>query len=272
MTWKIRQASDSAGAIASRVAGAGPVVALIHGVGLCGAAWQDVGARMAVDHEVHLLDMPGHGGSPLGGAAALSDYVGRIEDYLGALAAPVVVVGHSMGAMVALELAARRCADITGVVAVNAIFRRNPDAKRAVRARADALSAQGKSDPEPTLLRWFGADPQGHLQEAADACRRWLSQGDPAGYKAAYRVFAHHDGPPDSALQRLDIPAAFITGGKDPNSTPQMSHAMAALCPRGQAHVMEDAAHMLPMTHVEATAALLRGFCTSLRQEDETDG
>ena len=61
-------------------------------------------------------------------------------------------------------------------------------------------------------------------------------------------------------LARLSCPALFMTGAKEPNSTPEMSQAMARIAPHGRAVIVEGAAHMLPMTHavpVNAELAVL---------------
>ena len=52
-----------------------------------------------------------------------------------------------------------------------------------------------------------------------------------------------------------------MTGAHDLNSTPAMSLAMAALAPFGKSRISDDAAHMMPMTHVdEVTLALVTFF------------
>ncbi|MDN3722137.1 hypothetical protein QW131_30475 [Roseibium salinum] len=95
---------------------------------------------------------------------------------------------------------------------------------------------------------------------ARAACRRWLTGVDPAGYRAAYRVFAQEDGPSDTDLGRLASPALFMTGSREPNSTPKMSEQMAALAPKGAAQIVEGAAHMMPMTHAQEVNAVIAAF------------
>ena len=143
------------------------------------------------------------------------------------------------------------------MAALNAIFRRSKQASDAVRARADGLPLDKISDPEPTLERWFSIDRN---PDAANACRDWLLGADPAGYKAAYTVFAQSDGPADEALRTLSCPALFLTGSEEPNSTPAMSGAMAALVPDGECAVIDGAAHMMPMTHSGAVNRALLDF------------
>jgi pimeloyl-ACP methyl ester carboxylesterase len=84
-------------------------VLLIHGAGASSAIWMMVMARLARFTRAVAIDLPGHGPSPAWPGTeppTLTDY----RDAAGELAAmvglgPSVVVGHSMGALVAIEAA-----------------------------------------------------------------------------------------------------------------------------------------------------------------------
>lgn len=229
-------------------AGNGPCVVLLHGVGLRAEAWGAQIDDLAQDFYVIAPDMAG--------GDALEDYTDAVAE---ALDAPAWIVGHSMGAMMALDLAARYPAKVLGVAALNAIFRRSAEAKAAVQARAEALDGRSISDPTAPLTRWFGDAPS----PERTACEAWLRSADPAAYRAAYTVFAHADGPSDAALKSLPCPALFLTGSEERNSTPAMSRAMASLTPHGTAAILQGAAHMMPMTHAAAVTAHLRAFLTA---------
>mgnify|MGYP001799551637 FL=1 len=261
MIWTTQPRSEVPGGLAARQIGDGPPLILIHGVGLRAEAWAGVMPQLSAQFAVSAVDMPGHGGSPLGKARELTDYVSRFVDYVQSLDQRVFVAGHSMGALIALELAAQFPDRVAGVAALNAIYRRTPDAALAVQARANALNAEARASAEPTLERWFGRNPTVWDADAANACRTWLNSVDLEGYAAAYRIFAYHDGPDDMALKNLRMPVIFQTGSHDPNSTPEMSKTMASLAPVGRADVVAGAAHMMPMTHPGAVAnALLHAF------------
>ena len=211
-------------------------------------------SELSTTRHCRAFDLPGHGASrALPYPATIRQYTDRIAD---AIDAPGVVAGHSMGAMIALDLAVRHPHLVKGVAALNAIYRRSPKAAEAVRRRATELSAAGDSDPEATLTRWF-ADRDTPERRA---CREWLTGVVTEHYKTAYEVFAAENGPADADLARLSCPALFMTGAKEPNSTPEMSEAMARIAPHGRAVIVEGAAHMLPMTHavpVNAELAVL---------------
>lgn len=268
MTWTTRQRSEGAGALAYCVEGRGPAVVLIHGVGLRAEAWNAVSQTLAPDFTVYTLDMPGHGASPLAGAAQLNDYVARVLTFIHTLDAPIYLAGHSMGAMIAVEVAAQAPERVAAVAGLNAIYRRSAEAAAAVQSRAAALTHLTAPDPAPTLARWFGAAPSGATAEAAAACRSWLTQVDPDGYATAYGIFVRHDGPSKERLQRLQMPTLFQTGADDPNSTPGMSQAIAAKAPFGDALTVTGAAHMMPMTHPETVAEALHSCFTRRVQAD----
>jgi pimeloyl-ACP methyl ester carboxylesterase len=211
---------------------------------------------------VTAIDMPGHGMSPPleMDNPSLADYSGVISRMLATQSRPVFIAGHSMGALLAVDLAIRHPEQIVGVCALNMIFRRTPEAAKAVADRASSLAVDRIADPGPTLERWFTKNCEGDLLDASMACRKWLMAMDPKAYRQAYRVFASEDGPTDTALQNMAPPGLFITGALEPNSTPQMSKALAALAQNGQYSIVEGAAHMMPMTHGAQVAETMISF------------
>ena len=241
MIWKIRLRSkmDNLTAITE---GIGPSVTLLHGVGLNADAWGGQIEALANYFTVKAFDMPGHGESPELATAypKLNDYVAAMKRHINE---PTVVVGHSMGAMVALKLAKKK--EVVGVVALNAVFQRSPSAHDAVQKRAQQLKLSKNIDPKPTLSRWF--EDQTSLE--AKMCDRWLRHVSIDGYRAAYNVFAQENGPTAQELYALNKPALFMTGGLELNSTADMSTQMANLCEMGNTVILENAGHMMPMTH-----------------------
>lgn len=253
MTWTTRQRSNIGGQPAV-VAGAGVPVVMLHGVGLRAEAWGAQISGLANQALIVVPDMPGHGENALlKSNMQFADYVEAAEAVLAALDGPAVVVGHSMGAMIALVLAAQHPARVRSVVALNAVFERSPAAATAVMDRAQALDGTSQVDPTTTLVRWFGDA----LSPERDACRDWLCAVEPAAYKQCYTAFAQSQTPDRDLLSRLACPAIFITGSAEPNSTPAMSRAMAQITPKGRAVIVEGAAHMMPMTHPDQVNAVV---------------
>ena len=86
-----------------------PVAIFLHGAGFDRTAWR-LQTRFFAHHgrSVLAVDFPGHGwsdGQALPSIAALADWTAKLIDAVGL--ERVVLVGHSMGALVALDTAAR---------------------------------------------------------------------------------------------------------------------------------------------------------------------
>jgi pimeloyl-ACP methyl ester carboxylesterase len=100
------------------VRGAGKPIVLVHGLGGAATNWAEVASPLASRHRVIVVDLPGHADSPPLPAPAtmaqFGDRVGAVIDHeaLG----PALLVGHSLGAVVVVRLAARRPAAVRGLV------------------------------------------------------------------------------------------------------------------------------------------------------------
>ena len=238
---------QNAGIMAWREAGHGPPVLLIHGVGLNADAWEPQIAGLSARRRVIAADLPGHGASGL-----MPDNVG-LDDYVAVFAAlidalgisPVPVVGHSMGAMIALGLALDHPEKVAVLVTLNAVYCRDPLARSQVESRAARLSA-GSVDTIGPIQRWFPDKPTGPLARAA---ANWLHAVNPKGYAAAYRVFASSDHAHEGRLGSLACRSLFMTGVADPNSTVPMSDRMAREAPYGRSVAVPGARHMMHLTH-----------------------
>lgn len=248
-------------------AGSGAPVLLIHGVGMNAAIWEPQIARMKDRWDVIAIDMLGHGQSPLPPANAdLADYAAQAIRLLDHLAIGAVsIIGHSMGSLVGQEIALNAPERVRGVISLNAVFRRPADLAEAVRGRAAELVGAGNlSGTDATIARWFGDPVPDELAEAARTTRAALESVDPEGYARTYRLFAHADAAHVDRLPGLAMPALFMTGAEDRNSSPAMSAAMARLAPRGQCEVLEGERHMMAVASPEKVTRQITAFLESV--------
>ncbi len=246
--------------IAGTITGSGTRMLLIHGVGMNADYWGNLLEPLSPHFELTVIDMPGHGESSpcVIQSPSLQHYTDSIASMI---RTPTIVAGHSMGALIALDLAVRYQNNISGIAVLNGIYRRSEAAIKAVKSRVTELEENPKTDPQDTLNRWFGERPQGELAQASTQCRQWLQAIEPTQYINAYRAFAHADAPDDQAIAGIRCPALFMTGELEPNSTPAMSQAMCALVSGALCHIVKDAKHMMSMTHGEqVTNALIQYF------------
>lgn len=92
--------------------GSGPTVVLLHGIASSSVTFANVVPLVSPHHRVIAIDLLGFGGSPSPSDAtySLEDHVDAVLRTLRALRirGPIVLVGHSMGAIIAIRLAAIR--------------------------------------------------------------------------------------------------------------------------------------------------------------------
>ena len=236
-------------------AGAGEPVVLIHGVGMRAEAWRPQFPDLVKDHRVIAVDLPGHGQSdPLKGAPQLVDYVDWAAQVIRALGlGPVSVAGHSMGSLIAAGLAVDHVSLVRRAALLNGVFRRSPEAKAAVIARAAEISA-GYVGIDGPLSRWFGAE----YADVRDCVADWLRTVSVPGYAAAYSAFAQGDCTYADKFGMIRCPLLVLTADGDANSTPAMAKAMAALAAHGRAVVIEGHRHMVNLTAPDAVTHELR--------------
>src|ERR1700758_3433326 len=92
---------------AFRIAGSGPVILLIHGIGDNSTTWETVQARLAQRFTVIAVDLLGHGQSDKPRADySIAAYANGMRDLLSVLdIEQATVVGHSLGGGVAMQFA-----------------------------------------------------------------------------------------------------------------------------------------------------------------------
>ena len=244
-------------------AGAGEPLVLIHGVGMNRAVWAPQLTYFAHHYRVIAYDVLGHGDSPRPPEQPkLTDLGQQLAALLDELAIERAhLVGHSMGALIALDFALRRPEQVRSLVALNAVYRRSRAQREAVLERARRLHEDRTDDDlEETLERWFEPAQRARSPERVERVRHWLQSVDRVGYARIYDRFARADEELDGRLASLAMPALFATGEDDPHSTPGMSRCMAEECPQGELEVLPGQRHMMAYMEPEAINPRIHAF------------
>ena len=246
----ITSGKTSNGTAWSRV-GSGKTLVLLHGVGMNKSVWAPEVNLLSDSFDVLVYDMWGHGESDLpAGELSLTDYTNQLTELLSELKiSQAFVAGHSMGGLIAIDFALTHPEVCLGMCALNAVFNRTPAQSEAAKKRAADLAAGGVSvNLSETLERWFGQPGTHEFTEAEALAQELLLDVNPKGYESAYSVFANSDKVHADRLSTLSVPALFFTADGDPNSTPDMSKAMASLAPLGSSQVLTGHRHMMTLT------------------------
>ncbi len=200
--------------------------------------------------EVVTPDLPGHG-SRAGEDFTLEAALAAIGDAVGSAPAGrgVVLAGHSLGGYLATVWAARHPGRLERLVLVGATADPSGPLTGVYRGFARLV---GRSDPHRMarttnrMVRWLGAP-----REVAEA----LPGGESyAALPAAWQVVMEECGP--DLLRDVDCPVTLVNGQLDQMRLHVRRYAAAA----GDAQVvtLPRATHLLPLTHPEPLAAVLR--------------
>jgi pimeloyl-ACP methyl ester carboxylesterase len=232
-----------------------PSLLLIHGVGLCAESWYPLIDPLAEHFDLIVIDLPGHGKSqPLKSnfeSVNLNDYLEAIERFSCTIGLQdFLVCGHSLGALLATEIAAKHSNRVMGLAALNTVYQRSDRAAEAVKQRAVRLShSDSVIGVDETIERWFTEAPKPEMLDYARLCEHWLRTNSLSGYAMAYKTFADQRGPSKESMQRIDCDSIFMTGALDSNSSPEMTALLKSTVRGSNAFVVEGAAHMMPLTH-----------------------
>jgi pimeloyl-ACP methyl ester carboxylesterase len=247
--------------ISFEATGSGESVALIHGVGSNLESWENVLPQLTTRFRVLRHDLRGHGqsGKPPG-PYVLDDFVQDLRRLLDECGVDVTrLVGFSFGGLIAQAFTLRYPARVRRLALLATVAGRTPAERRAVLARAEALAAGGATGTvEAALERWYTPEFRATHPEIISHTRERVLRNDPAGYAAAYRVFAEGD-----LLDRLDhirCPTLIATGEHDAGSTPDMARHMHEKIAGSQLVILPRYRHGLLVEAAADAAGLLCDF------------
>ncbi|MFM9270428.1 alpha/beta fold hydrolase [Halomonas elongata] len=215
---------------AYRESGEGEAIVLLHGISSGAASWEPLVAHLP-GYRLLAWDAPGYGDSQsLAEAEPMAaDYAARLDAWLDALGVErCLLVGHSLGAMMATALAARRPGRLAGAVLADPAlgYRDADDAKRdeVYRSRWTLLAEQGRDAyaeaRAPRLLR-DDANPT-DIDRVREGMRRLHIEG----FAQASWMLANDD-LEGYVPEGLPVPATVLCGTEDAITTPEASHALA---------------------------------------------
>lgn len=236
-----------------------PLVVLIHGAGMDSSAWA-LQSRWIAHHGCAVLavDLPGHGrsaGAPLPTIAAMADWAVRLVAAAGAKRA--ILIGHSMGSLIALEAAARHPESVAGIglIATAAEVPVHPDLLAAARANAPE-AAQMVAIWGCGFRAGLGGSPAPGLSMLNGALRV-LERAQPGVLANDLAACGDYkDGL--AAAARVSCPTVIVAGQHDQMTSPRGARALAERIAGATLVVVPDSGHMLMAERPDAVLAALR--------------
>ena len=246
-----------------------PCVVLIHGAQHDHSVWILQSRYLAHHgHAVLALDLPGHGRSDGPPAATVEAIADRLAAALAPLPNPrLLLAGHSMGSLIALEVARRMPARVAGVALV---------ATAAPMRVADALLAATRDDPAAAMdminvwshspaLAPFATRPGNPapgfnvvwqnlrlMQRIADTHGADVLPTDFAACNAYDAAF--------DAMRALQCPALFILGERDQMTPPKAAQSLIDACAQPQVVKLAATGHAMMAENPDGVRRALAAF------------
>ena len=242
--------------------GKGRNVLLIHGFPFNQNLWSEFAEALSSSCHVWTIDLPGFGKSPLleKPLFSISDVATALNEWLEKLKIDQpVLVGHSLGGYVALEMAHLHPDRFPGLVLFHSTALPDSEEKKQSRNKVlEFIDKNGVSAFTSNFIPPLFADPR---HPSIGAVRQIASQAEPMavkGYTIAMRDRKDHT----ALLKHFHNPILIISGQKDQGIPLESLQKQAALSPLIELHALPDVAHMGMYENHEKTRDLVTQFIT----------
>ena len=245
--------------------GARPGIIFIHGVGNDHSVWQ-LQSRFFAHHSFNALaiDLPGHGRSGGASPGSIGEYAGWLAAFLDAAAmSDATLVGHSMGALIAVETALRFPSRVRQLALLGVSI---------PMPVAGVLLNAAKDDPPSAfdMLNLWGHGPAAKMGRSPSPGltllgnnRRLLEQSRPGVLYSDLRACNGYSFEP-AQRQAIACPTLFLIGLRDQMTPPKAARATAALI-AGARTAAIDTGHSMMAEAPDDVLAHLRSFISSGR-------
>lgn len=225
-----------------------PRLVFLHGIGGRAKGWEPVMRRAHARGWASLAwDQPGYGDSPAPATWSFEAWSDALHGLLQSLGgAPVVLVGHSLGGMVALQHAAQHPGDVAALVLAasspafghaDGAFQQQFVAQRLAPLRA----GQSMRELAQTLMPSLAAPgPTRPGLALAQACMGSLT---PEAYENALKVLVTFE--QRAALPHLQVPCLCLAAEHDRTAPPAVVERMAQRIPASTYRCLPQLGHLL---------------------------
>ncbi|BBP02853.1 pimeloyl-[acyl-carrier protein] methyl ester esterase [Sulfuriferula plumbiphila] len=245
------------------IRGQGMPLVLLHGWGMHGGVWAGVADELARHDQLHIVDLPGYGGSATLAPYALETLAARLID---ALPHYFNVCGWSLGGQVALTLAKLYPARVNRLVTVgtNPCFATRADWPQGIQREVLQIFADSLvNDYEGTLKRFLALQARGDESARAVLARLrdlLFARGRPdqAVLEAGLAILLNAD--LRASVTGIPHPALVIHGSHDALAPLAAGEWLAQHLPDGHLCRVSGASHAPFLSHSAGFVLALTDF------------
>ena len=225
-----------------------PVLVFIHGFCETSQIWNKLISHLDVDCPIFLVDLPGHHGIPMQGEGSIEDVARTVANRLfsefGNM--PFVLVGHSMGYYVALEMIQQKSIDVRGLICFHSHPYGDAPEKQKGRDKArDFVQRHGAASfIRKTLPRLYYPDyfNSNHV-EILELCAQFI-QHIPASVIMFYLEAMKMRPNREELVSSLNIPMGYLIGRQETTLAFEDLVRQTSLNALSSVQILENCNHM----------------------------
>ena len=237
----------------------GPPLVFLNSLGSDLRIWDQVSASLADHHPIIRYDKRGHGLSDCPpGPYSIADHTADLAGLLDHLQVPkAILVGISVGGMIALDFAVRHSERVQALVVSNSGAKIGTAAYW--QARITAIRTAGIEPlAEPILSRWFAPTFSETHPAEYKGYHNMLTRTPIEGYAATCEAI--RDADLRAAVGAIVAPTLVLCGADDLATPPDLGRDLASALPNAQFALIDGAAHLPCIEQPEQMAAEIGRF------------
>lgn len=251
-----------------RESGQGAPLVLLHGLFGSLENLSGLARVLGANHTVYSVDLPDHGRSPHTERSDLAAMVDGVRRWMDAQQlSRAILVGHSLGGKVAMELALQNPDRVTGLVVMDV-------APVAYDSRHDNVFQGLLSVPVEEIQSRARADEALKVSIADAAVRGFLLKNlvkEGEGFRWRMNLQGLHRGYRQliagNSAGNFDGPTLFVRGGQSDYIQPGAEADIQQRFPQARIETVEEAGHWLHAEQPDAVGRIIAGF---LEETDQT--
>jgi N-formylmaleamate deformylase len=244
----------------TRTGGSRPPLILLHGLTANGACWTAVAQALEENYDVIMPDARGHGES------SVPDYGYRYEDHandvVGLIEAlrlsPPIVIGHSMGGMVAAVAASRTPELLRCLILADPTFL-SPNVQSEVR---DSDVAEQHRRYLNMSLEEVVAEARSRHPERSLELVELIGRARLQTSLSAFDVLTPPNPDYMQVVSAIEVPVLLVIGGSAGIVSPEVAAGLQHLNPRLQVEQIPEAGHGLHYDQPKRFAEVVKSFLT----------
>ena len=239
--------------------GSRPIL-VVHGALGSAAQMQPVAEALRALGKVEIVELPGHGETPLPDASAfgmdsfadaIAAAVVQVGGRPGAAALAPLVFGYSMGGYAALVLESRAPGTVGGIVTLGTKFEWTPELSVKEATRLDAATIAAKVPKFADVLAARHAGAGGWHRVLDDTATLLRELGDAPLLDA-------------TTLGRITIPVIVAVGARDETVSADEAERISRMLRNGTVAVLPDVPHPIERVPPDAISALVSNVLSSI--------